>query len=95
MTGKSRRGRGKYSTPSKKRKGRPNRPAMLAQQPAVAQTQEPVSSPDGPVPSASVSAPMAKPSAVQYPYIATELRTIAILGAIMLIVLTGLALALP
>ena len=90
MPGKSRRKRGKYSIQSKK-KGRPSRPRLPAQQPAVAQTREPVSSPDMSAPSASAAAPTAKPIAVRYPYIATELRTIGILAGIMLIILIVLA----
>ena len=93
MPGKSRRKRGKYSIQSKK-KGRPSRPRLLVQQPAVAQTREPVPSPDISAPSASVTAPTAKPIAVQYPYIATELRTIGILTGIMVIILVVLALVL-
>ena len=89
MPGKSRRKKKKYSIP--KKKGRPSHPTMLAQQPAVAQTHEPVSSPSVSVPSVSVPTPMAKPAAVRYPYIATELLTIVILAAIMLIVLVVLA----
>ncbi len=91
MPGKSRRRRGKYLLQSKKKKGRPGRPAVLAQQPVVAQTHEPVSSPDASVPSASVPTPMVKPAAVRYPYIATELWTIGILAGVMLIVLVVLA----
>ncbi|MFC1933025.1 hypothetical protein ACFLXU_05300 [Chloroflexota bacterium] len=90
MPGKSRRKR-KYSIQSKKRKSGLDRPTVLAQQPAVAPTHEPVSSPDVSVSSAKVPAPMAKPATVQYPYIATELRTIGILAVIMLIVLIVLA----
>ncbi len=90
MPDKARRRRGKYSTPSKKKKGRPSRPTILAQQPAVAQTHEPVSPPNVSVPSASV----AKPAAVLHPHIATELRTIGIMAGIMLIVLVVLTLVL-
>ncbi len=94
MPGKLRRGRGKYSPQSKKKKGSPSRPAMLAQQPAVAQTDESVSSPAVSVPSARMPTPLAKPAADRYPYIATELRTIGVLAGIMLIVLTVLFLVL-
>ncbi len=94
MPSKSRRGRGKYSPQSKKRKDRPSRPAMPVQQSAVAQTRESVSSPDVSVPLARVLTPMAKPAAGRYPHIATELRTIGILAGIMLIVLVVLALVL-
>jgi len=92
MPGKSRSRRGKYSPQSKKKKSRPSRPTIPAQQPAVAQTHEPVSSPKVSVPSASVPTPMAKPVAVWHPHIATELRTIGIIAGIMLIVLVVLAL---
>jgi len=91
MPGKSRHGKGKHSFRSKKKKDGLSHRAMLAQQPAVAQTHEPVSSPSVSAPSVSVPTPMAKPAAVRYPYIATELRTIVILAAIMLIVLAVLA----
>ena len=94
MPGKSRRRKGKYSFQSKRKKGRPGHPAVIAQQPAVAQTDEPVSSPKVPVPSASVPTLMAKTAAVRYPYIATELRNIGILAGIMLIILVVLALVL-
>ena len=94
MPDKSRRRKGKYSPQSKKRKSRPNRPPVLAQPPAVAQNHQPVSSPVVSVPSASVTTPVAKPTAIRYPYIATELRTIGILAGIMLIVLVVLALVL-
>ena len=94
MPGKPQRGRGKRSFQSKK-KGRPSRPATVVQQPVVAQVHEPDSHLDAPVPSASVSIPKVKPTAVHYPYITTELRTIGILAGIMLIILIVLALALP
>ena len=90
MTGKSRRGKGKYSIQSKKKKGRPRRPTMLAQQSAAAQAPGPASSPKVPVP----STPVAKPALVRYPYTATELRTSVILAGVMLIVLVVLALVL-
>ena len=91
MTGKSRRGRGKYSAQSKKRKGRPARSAVPARPPAVPQAGESVASPGVPVPSPSAPTPIAKLATVRHPYIATELRTIGILGGIMLVVLVVLA----
>ena len=94
MPNKSRRSRGKYSAQVKKKKGRPSRPTMLAQQPATAQTHESVSSPKVPVAPVSVPTPMVKPAAISYPYVAAELRTIGILAGIMLIVLVVLALVL-
>ncbi len=94
MPDKSRRSRGKYSAQTKKKRGRPSRPTILAQQPAVAQTHESVSSPKVPVAPASVPTPMAKPATISYPYVAAELRTIGILASIMLIILVALALVL-
>ena len=94
MPGKSRRRRGKYSFQSKKIKDKPSQPTTLAQQPAVAQAQEPVSPPTTPAPPASVPTPIAKPSAVQYPYIFTELRRIGILSGVMLVILIIIALVL-
>lgn len=94
MPGKSRRGKGKYSPQSRKRKHRLSHPAVLASQPAVAQTHEPVSSPKVPVPSVSVPTPVVKPAVNEYPHIATELRIIGILAGVMLIVLVVLALVL-
>lgn len=94
MPSKSRRGRGKYSPQSRKKKVKLKRPVMLAHQPAVAQTPESVSSPDVSAPSARVPTPAVKPVVVRYPYIATELRTIGILASVMLIVLAVLALVL-
>ena len=93
MPGKSRHSR-KHSFQSKKKKGRLSHLATVAQQPAVAQTHEPVSHPNASAPSASVPTPMAKPAAIQYPYVAAELRTISVLAGIMLIILVVLALVL-
>ncbi|MFC1941246.1 hypothetical protein ACFLWL_02410 [Chloroflexota bacterium] len=94
MPGKSRHRKGKYSFQSKKGKGRPSRPPILAHQPAVTQTSEPVSTPEVSVSSASVPSPATKPVVIWHPYITTELRTIGILAGIMLIVLIVLALVL-
>ncbi|MFC1864945.1 hypothetical protein ACFLYG_03875 [Chloroflexota bacterium] len=92
MPGKSQRRKKKYSIQSKKGSSSPSRPNMLTQQQAVVPTHEPVSSPNASIPSASVPTPMAKPTSVQYPYIASELRNIGILAGIMLIILIVLAL---
>ncbi len=95
MPDKSRRSRGKHPAQAKKKKGRPSRPPIVAQQPAGAQTQESVSSPEVAVAPASVPTPIAKPAPISYPYIAAELSTIGILAGLMLIVLVVLALVLP
>ena len=92
MPDKTRRKRGTYSLPSKKKKDRSRRPTILTRQLSVAQTNEPVSSPKVSLPLESVPTPMAKPKAVRYPYVATELRTIGILAGIMLMILIVLAL---
>ncbi len=91
MPGKSRRRQGKYSPQSKQRKGRSSPPPVRAQSPAVAQADEPVFASNLQAPAKSVPAPKAEAAAVSYPYIAAELRTIAILSAIMLLVLVVLA----
>ena len=94
MPGKSRHGKGKSWSQSKRRKGKLSRPTIPSQQPAVAQTGEPVSAPVVPAPRASAPTPMAKPITVKYLQIASELRTIGILAGIMLIILIVLALVL-
>ena len=94
MPGKSRRGRGKHSPQGKKRKSRQRFLATVDQQQTVTQTYEPVSHPSVPVPSATVPTPMAKLATARYPHIATELRTIGILGGVVLIILAVLALVL-
>ena len=91
MPGKSRHGRGKYSPPVKKKKGRSSRPSTHTPATAITQTHKPPSSPDVSVSPPGVPAPMARPAAIRHPYIATELRTIGILAVIMLIVLAALA----
>ncbi len=89
MSGKSRRSRGKHSFQSKKRKGGLSPPTIVTQQQAVAPTVEPVPTPE--VPRKSVPAAV---TAVQYPYILTELRRIGILAGIILAILVVLALIL-
>lgn len=94
MPNKSRRGRGKYSPPSKKKKGKLSRPVVIAPQPAVSQGREPAPQLDKSAPVPSVPTPAIKPAAVQYPYIASELRMIGILAGVMLVILVVLALVL-
>ncbi len=94
MPGKARRRKGKYSPPSKKRKGGPSRATIPAQQSAVAPADELISSPRVSVPSASVPTPMVKPADIRYPHIATELRTIGIMAGVVLVILVVLALVL-
>jgi len=91
MPGKSRRKKGKFAPQSKTKKGRPNRPSVVARQQVVSPTQEPVSPPGIPAPPVKVATPVVKSTAVRYPYIAAELWTIGILAVIMLIILAVLA----
>jgi len=95
MPGKSRHERGKHSVQSSKRRSKPSRPPTLAQQSAVAQAGIPVPSPNVSIPSVSVPTRTARPVIIRNPYITSELRTIGILGGILLIALVVLALLLP
>ncbi len=93
MPSKSRHGRGKHSAQSKKGKSRQDFSVSGAQRQATAQNYEPVS--PAPTPSAKVLTPRPKLTPLQYPYIATELRRIAIVAGIMLAVLVVLSLVIP
>jgi hypothetical protein len=93
MPSKSRHRRDKHSTRSKKGENRQDFSASGAQQQATAQNYEPVSS--APTPSVKVLTPRPKLTPVQHPYIAIELRRIAILTGIMLAVLVVLSLVIP
>ena len=92
MPGKSRHGRGKHLSRSKKGKIRRGPPAMAAQRQVGTQTYKPVAQPDASAPSAGVPTPAL--TTARYPYIITELRRIGILAGIMLAILVGLALVL-
>ena len=94
MTGKSRHKRGKHPQ-SKKGRSKQHSIATTTQQQAVTETRESVPPPKVSAPSARVPTPSAKTTATQYPYIASELRTIGILAGIMLIILVVLFLVLP
>lgn len=93
MPGKSRSKKGKYSRPTQKIRGQAI-PAGIVAQPAASQTHEAVSSPGRPVTSVKVSTPPLKPAATQYRYVVAELRTIAILAGLMLVILFVVALVL-
>ena len=88
MPGKSRHGKGRYS--SKKRKisrgfdqEKQSSSATNVQQPATARPYKPA-----PV----ATAPVARPVTTQYRYVATELRRIGILTGIILVILVVLSL---
>ncbi len=91
MPSKSQRGRSKRSSQNKKRKGNL---ARAAQQQPISQTSKPVSRPDVAAPSVSVPTFTTTPSAARKPYITTELRTIGILGGVILVILVVLVLVL-
>jgi hypothetical protein len=82
MPHKSRR---KHPSRSKKRRMRRDFSLTGIQRQATAPNYEPIS--QVPTPSAKVLTPRSTLTPVQYPYIATELRRIAILAGIMLAVL--------
>ncbi len=94
MVGKSQHKKKKHSFQSKNKKLHQGRPAEVAQQPAIAKVHEPVPPPGVPASEASASPKVEKPTAVPYPHIATELRTIGILAGIMVIILIVLSLIL-
>ncbi|MBA7569408.1 hypothetical protein ES708_11147 [subsurface metagenome] len=94
MSGKSQRSHRKLS---KKEKGK-RRLASLAkvsQQPMAAQEYEPAAPARVATPSANRPTSMPAPTAVQYPFVASEIRRISILAGIMLAILIILSLVLP
>ena len=94
MPSKSRHGRRKHSFQGKKKKGRQSPLGVVARQQAVTETPKPVAPPEVAAPSASAPTPMPVLTAVQHPYILTELRRIGILAGVMLTILVVLALVL-
>ncbi len=93
MPHKSQRRRGKHSAQSKKRRTRQGFSLAGAEQQATAQNAKPVS--QAPAPSAKVLTAKSTLSPVQHPYITTELRRIALLAGIMLVVLVVLYFVIP
>ena len=87
MPGKSRHKRSKHSSRSKKRVGGLNAPLMAAQPVAIEPAHETMVRPQTPKISATATA-------VQYPYIFTELRRIGILSGIILAILIVISLIL-
>lgn len=92
MPSKSSRKKGKYSPQSKKKKSKTSRPAAVVAQPVAAEGQRPVEAPSVTVAPVEAPAQTARPAAVQYPFVAAELRTIGILASIMIVILVVLAL---
>jgi hypothetical protein len=93
MSGKSRHGKGKRFHYSKKSKALRRQEAAVAKSPATIGTPEiprPVASTTTPtVPKAAVTT--AKGAVNPYPYITSELRRIAILGGIIIVILIVLS----
>ena len=94
MPGKSRHGRGKHPSRSKRKKGKQRFSAAVIQQQAVAETPKPVAPPRVAAPSASAPTPMPVLTAVRHPYILAELRRISILAGVILAILVVLVLVL-
>jgi len=92
MPSKSQHSKRKHSFQSKKKKGRRSHPNALAQRQADTQDDKPVTPPEVVAPPASTPT---LPTAIQYPYVLTELRRIGILAGIILAILVVLALVLP
>ena len=85
MSGKSKRKRGKQAT-SRKVRGQQRSPAST-RLPTAPSPGETVTRPETTSPPATAPRQSVRPQTIQFPYIATELRTIGILAGIMLIVL--------
>ena len=90
MSGKSKHGKGKHLHRSKKNKAKYRHGAMAVPQPVAADSSIPAATTTA-HPAPSAPAPPEKPVAVRHPYITTELRRIAILAGIILVILIVLA----
>jgi hypothetical protein len=98
MPSKSRRKRGKHSFQGKKRKGKLTPAPIATEAPVAGETHMPAPAAPPPVSTPPpVSAPAAKtaPATSGYPYVASELKRIGIIAAIMLAVLITLSQVLP
>ena len=94
MPSKSRHGKGKHLSRSKKGKGKQRFSATVTQQQPVTKTPKPVAPPKVVTPSASAPTPTSVLTPVRHPYILTELRRIGILAGVMLAILVVLVLVL-
>ena len=95
MPSKSRRKRGKHSFQVKKRKGKLTPAPIATEAPVAGQTRVPAAPPPARAPSVSAPAPKTAPATAGYPYVASELKRIGIIAAIMLAVLITLSQVLP
>ncbi len=95
MSSKSRRKRGKHSFQDKKRKGKLTSASIATEAHVVTEPHAPATSPPASAPQVSTPAPKIAPATSEYPYVASELKRIGILAAIMLAVLITLSQVLP
>jgi hypothetical protein len=95
MPSKSRRKRGKHSFQDKKRKGKLTPAPIATGAPVASETHAPDAPPPASVPQVSAPAPKTAPATSGYPYVASELKRIGIIAAIMLAVLVTLSQVLP
>ena len=93
MPDKSGHAGGKHYHHSKKGRAKHRQIAMVPQQNMVTETLQPVATTSSPPSASTLSSPV-KLKRAQYPYINTELRSIGILGGIVLVILIVLALVL-
>ena len=94
MPGKPGRGQGKRSVRSKKRKGRREFPAVVAQQQVASPADQPAIAPRVYSPASSMPSTAVRPKFARSPHVAAELRRIGILAGIMVVILIVLALVL-
>ena len=94
MPNKSRHGKRKHSTLSKRRKERQRSLATTTRQPETAQVSMPTSSTGKVNSKTSVQAPSATPATDDYAYVTAELKRIGILTGVILVILIVLALVL-
>ena len=94
MPGKSRHGKRKHSTLSKRRKEKQRSLASTARQPVTAQTSMPVPAASKVDSKVSIPPPSTAPATDQYAYVTAELKRVGILTGIILVILIVLALVL-
>lgn len=87
MPSKSWRRKGKYSSQTKRKKGRLSRTPVASQPPAKTQPGVSTSRVSTVTPSTGEPASRGGPTAIRYRYVTTELRNIGILAGIILVIL--------
>ena len=94
MPEKSRHGKGRQPSKSKRRREKQRYTATASQQQVVAQIPKPAIPTGVSAPPASIKTPSTAPPVAQYPYITAELQRIGIMAGITLVILIVLALVL-